>query len=133
MSPRGLFLLVLFALTLIGGGSHAPRADAADLNVLVVDDPADDAEAGAPEITQVTVAHNEAGNVVLVRVWVAGGTDLAADRGIALSFDQDLDGGTGCIPPIRRTRGHDDLVTTARSYTHVVADERELDYAELLV
>lgn len=50
MSPRGLFLLVLFALTLIGGGSHAPRADAADLNVLVVDDPADDAEAGAPEI-----------------------------------------------------------------------------------
>jgi hypothetical protein len=61
MSPRGLFLLVLFALTLIGGGSHAPRADAADLNVLVVDDPADDAEAGAPEITQVTVAHNEAG------------------------------------------------------------------------
>lgn len=100
MSPRGLFLLVLFALTLIGGGSHAPRADAADLNVLVVDDPADDAEAGAPEITQVTVAHNEAGNVVGVRVWVAGGTDLAADRGIAVSFDQDLDGGTGCIPPI---------------------------------
>ena len=30
-------------------------------------------------------------------------------------------------------RGHDDLVTTARTYTHVVADERELDYAELLV
>lgn len=29
--------------------------------------------------------------------------------------------------------GHDDLVTTARTYTHVVADERELDYAELLV
>jgi integrase len=28
--------------------------------------------------------------------------------------------------------GHDDLVTTARTYTHVVADERELDYAELL-
>ena len=29
--------------------------------------------------------------------------------------------------------GHDDLVTTVRIYTHVVADERELDYAELLV
>lgn len=29
--------------------------------------------------------------------------------------------------------GHDDLVTTARTYTHVVADERELDYAQLLV
>jgi integrase len=29
--------------------------------------------------------------------------------------------------------GHDDLVTTARTYTHVVADERELDYTELLV
>jgi integrase len=29
--------------------------------------------------------------------------------------------------------GHDDLVTTARTYTHVVVDERELDYAELLV
>jgi integrase len=28
--------------------------------------------------------------------------------------------------------GHDDLVTTARTYTHVVADERELDYAGLL-
>lgn len=28
--------------------------------------------------------------------------------------------------------GHDDLVTTARTYTHVVADERELDYAEIL-
>ena len=26
--------------------------------------------------------------------------------------------------------GHDDLITTARTYTHVVADERELDYAE---
>lgn len=38
--------------------------------------------------------------MVGVRVWVAGGTDLAADRGIAVSFDQDLDGGTGCIPPI---------------------------------
>ena len=29
--------------------------------------------------------------------------------------------------------GHDDLVTTARTYTHVVVDERELDYPELLV
>ena len=28
--------------------------------------------------------------------------------------------------------GHDDLVTTARTYTHVVADERELDYAMLI-
>ena len=28
--------------------------------------------------------------------------------------------------------GHDDLVTTARTYTHVVADERELDYQRLL-
>ena len=28
--------------------------------------------------------------------------------------------------------GHDDLVTTARTYTHVLADERELDYADLL-
>ena len=28
--------------------------------------------------------------------------------------------------------GHDDLVTTARTYTHVVADERELDYGEML-
>jgi integrase len=28
--------------------------------------------------------------------------------------------------------GHDDLVTTARTYTHVVADERELDYAAAL-
>jgi hypothetical protein len=28
--------------------------------------------------------------------------------------------------------GHDDLVTTARTYTHVVTDERELDYAELI-
>jgi integrase len=28
--------------------------------------------------------------------------------------------------------GHDDLVTTARTYTHVVADERELDYESLL-
>jgi hypothetical protein len=25
--------------------------------------------------------------------------------------------------------GHDDLMTTARTYTHVVADERQLDYA----
>lgn len=28
--------------------------------------------------------------------------------------------------------GHDDLVTTARTYTHVVADESELDYVGLL-
>jgi integrase len=28
--------------------------------------------------------------------------------------------------------GHDDLVTTARTYTHVVADEREVPYAEML-
>jgi len=28
--------------------------------------------------------------------------------------------------------GHDDLMTTARTYTHVVADERELDYGSLL-
>jgi len=28
--------------------------------------------------------------------------------------------------------GHDDLVTTARTYTHVVADERELDYERVL-
>jgi integrase len=28
--------------------------------------------------------------------------------------------------------GHDDLVTTVRTYTHVVADERELDYAEFM-
>ena len=28
--------------------------------------------------------------------------------------------------------GHDDLVTTARTYTHVVADERELDYGGML-
>jgi integrase len=29
--------------------------------------------------------------------------------------------------------GHDDLMTTARTYTHVVVDEDELDYADLLV
>jgi integrase len=28
--------------------------------------------------------------------------------------------------------GHDDLVTTARTYTHVLADEREIDYEEVL-
>jgi integrase len=28
--------------------------------------------------------------------------------------------------------GHDDLMTTARTYTHVVADEGELDYSALL-
>jgi integrase len=28
--------------------------------------------------------------------------------------------------------GHDDLVTTARTYTHVVVDEREIDYAAVL-
>jgi integrase len=28
--------------------------------------------------------------------------------------------------------GHDDLVTTARTYTHVIPDEAELDYAELI-
>jgi site-specific recombinase XerD len=28
--------------------------------------------------------------------------------------------------------GHDDLVTTAQTYTHVVADEPELDCAELV-
>jgi integrase len=28
--------------------------------------------------------------------------------------------------------GHDDLVTTARTYTHVVADESEIDYAQAL-
>jgi len=28
--------------------------------------------------------------------------------------------------------GHDDLVTTARTYTHVVADDAEIDYVELV-
>jgi hypothetical protein len=28
--------------------------------------------------------------------------------------------------------GHDDLITTAGTYTHVVADESELDYEGLL-
>jgi hypothetical protein len=28
--------------------------------------------------------------------------------------------------------GRDDIVTTARTYTHVVADERELDYTKLV-
>jgi len=28
--------------------------------------------------------------------------------------------------------GHGDLVTTARTYTHVLADEQELDYAALI-
>ena len=28
--------------------------------------------------------------------------------------------------------GHADLVTTARTYTHVLADEAELDYLKLL-
>ena len=28
--------------------------------------------------------------------------------------------------------GHGDLVTTARTYTHVIADEAELDYTQLL-
>lgn len=28
--------------------------------------------------------------------------------------------------------GHGDLVTTARTYTHVVADEAEFDYEEAL-
>ena len=28
--------------------------------------------------------------------------------------------------------GHDDVMTTARVYTHVVADERELDYQRLI-
>ena len=28
--------------------------------------------------------------------------------------------------------GHGDLVTTARTYTHVVADEQETDYEEAL-
>lgn len=28
--------------------------------------------------------------------------------------------------------GHDDLMTTARTYTHVIADESEIDYAEAL-
>ena len=28
--------------------------------------------------------------------------------------------------------GHDDIVTTARTYTHVISDERELVYHDLL-
>ena len=28
--------------------------------------------------------------------------------------------------------GHDDITTTSRVYTHVLADERELDYSKLL-
>ena len=28
--------------------------------------------------------------------------------------------------------GHADLVTTARTYTHVLGDEQELDYVELI-
>jgi integrase len=28
--------------------------------------------------------------------------------------------------------GHDDLITTARTYTHVISDERELEYERML-
>jgi hypothetical protein len=28
--------------------------------------------------------------------------------------------------------GHDDLMTTARTYTHVIADETEVSYEEVL-
>ena len=40
----------------------------------------------------------------------------------------------GGIPSARigELVGHDDLMTTARTYTHVVADEDELDYEELM-
>jgi hypothetical protein len=42
------------------------------------------------------------------------------------------------LKEMRRARigelvGHDDLMTTARTYTHGVADEGEIDYADLLV
>ena len=44
----------------------------------------------------------------------------------------------GCTPTASRGArigelvGHADLVTTARTYTHVVADETALDYARLV-
>jgi integrase len=35
-------------------------------------------------------------------------------------------------PRIGELVGHDDLMTTARTYTHVLVDEAELDYATLM-
>jgi len=43
----------------------------------------------------------------------------------------DVDGASD-VQPVRELVGHDDLVTTTRTYTHVVADEREIEYAEVL-
>jgi integrase len=40
--------------------------------------------------------------------------------------------GRGLKARIGELVGHSDLVTTARVYTHVVADEAELDYAGVL-
>ncbi len=66
---------------------------------------------------------------------------LRLDRPHALLDDEiparvvgSLDGST--FPDwarIRELADHGDIVTTARTYSHVVADERELDYAEVLV
>jgi hypothetical protein len=33
---------------------------------------------------------------------------------------------------IRELVGHDELVTTARTHTHVIADEREVEYSKAL-
>jgi hypothetical protein len=41
--------------------------------------------------------------------------------------------GRGAGARIGEAVGHDDLVTTARTYTHLVADERELDYPAVLL
>lgn len=40
--------------------------------------------------------------------------------------------GRDALARIGELVGHDDLVRTARTYTHVVADEGELDYSALL-
>jgi integrase len=41
-------------------------------------------------------------------------------------------GGMPWAAPIGELVGHDDLVTTARTYTHIVADERGIDYGVAL-
>ena len=56
-----------------------------------------------------------------------------AARGTAAPIAHEFPWGTSTTDRLKRVMGpDDDLVTTARTYTHVVVDERELDYAELL-
>ena len=79
--------------------------------------------------------HSSEGRTCQVCRKCACGAYLGAASGMLSGQTPDSPGAENVVltsRPIGDQVGHDDLVTTARTHTHVVADERGLSYGDLL-